>query len=95
MVEKRTKQRQIISTMLRARVRGKGLLQTIVVILIIGVCVALTGWFIYMRKVQKDSTLSKSLNEEAAPLKVIAEPIGTSNISETISVTGTFEALAN
>jgi len=102
MAERRTKQRQIIGTMLivkmpygRARVRGKGLLQTILVILIIGICVASAGWLVYTRKVQKDATLSKSLNDEAAPLKVMAEPIGTSNISETISVTGTFEALAS
>jgi len=79
----------------RARVRGTGLWQTILVILIVGICVALAGWFVYTRKVQKDLTLSKSLNEEAAPLKVMAEPIGTSKISEMISITGTFEALAS
>ena len=56
---------------------------------------ALAGWFVYTRKVQKDSTLLESLNKEDAPLKVVAEPIGASNISETISVTGTFEALAS
>jgi len=71
------------------------LLQTILVIFIIGICVALVGWFVYTRKVQRDSTLSETLNKDDAPLKVAAEPIGTSNISETIAVTGTFKALAS
>jgi RND family efflux transporter MFP subunit len=95
MVEKRTKQRRIIGTMLTARVRGKGLLKAILVILIIGICAALAGWIIYTRKAQRDSNVLDSLNKQDTPLKVIAEPIGTSNISETISVTGTFEALAS
>jgi len=93
MTGKRTRKRQI--TGLTSRAQGKGLLQTILVILIIVICVSLAGWFVYMRVVQKDLTLSESLNKEEAPLKVAAEPIGTSNIFETIPVTGTFEALAS
>lgn len=93
MTEKRTKQRQNIGGTSRAR--GRGLLWVLVAILIAGVSVAVAGWFVYMRKVQKNSTLSGSLNKDDAPLKVAAEPIGTSNISERIPVTGTFEALAS
>jgi RND family efflux transporter MFP subunit len=78
-----------------AGARGTGLLKAILVILIVGVCIALTGWLIYMRKVQKDQLLSEDINKEEAPLKVMAEPIGTSKISEAISITGTFESLAS
>jgi len=109
MAERRTEQKQIIDRTSivkmpaqhplrdygRARAQGKGILKTILVILIIGICVALAGWFVHSRKVQRDSILSESLNKEDAPLKVVAEPIGTSKISETISITGTFEALAS
>jgi len=79
----------------RVRARGKGLLKTILAILIIGICVVLAGWFVYSRKVQRDAILSESLNKEDAPLKIMAKPIGTLNISETIAITGTFEALAS
>jgi len=89
------RQRQIIGLTLRDQDRGKGLLKTLVPILIVGVGVAVAGWFVYTRKVHRDSAFSKNLDKADAPLKVIAEPIGTSNIFETISVTGTFEALAS
>jgi RND family efflux transporter MFP subunit len=107
MAQKRTERKQIIDKTsivkmpaqhpLRdfGRVRGKGLLKTILAILIIGISVVLAGWFLHSRKVQRDSTVLDGLNKEDAPLKVIAEPIGTSNISETIAITGTFEALAS
>ena len=59
------------------------------------VLVAAVGWFVHIRKIQKNSTLPETAGAGDGPLKVVAEPIGTSNISETISVTGTFEPLAS
>jgi len=55
------------------------------------VLVLITFWFGYTRIFSK----TPPSGDADSPLKVMAQPVGTSNIAETIAVTGTFEALTS
>jgi len=70
------------------------IIRKIIYLVVAFVLVFIAFWFGYQRYIDKTTTGSVG-DTNSTPLKVVAEPIGTANIAETIAVTGSFEALTS